>query len=247
MNHNEWMSEESDVLDDNEPMGTSFETSLEKIEAKEKLLMSERLEQIEDVLYASDDLLYPKTDKNISDNDSDHYYRQQDRQLQPMSHREILEWRNNFPYLRLIGESIYQSSHQYNQNYDSTSLKLFDSLNSLISPNKSNTTCNSLLNEELIVVGSSCHFHPSDILQSCDEEIIMQDGILEEIIAIDKSDESSLGYLKSLSNDSLEPEIVKKQEIIDHIFDEIWKESVKSLNSLIELVLEEFTKQHKLI
>jgi hypothetical protein len=150
---------------------------------------------------------------------------------------ELELWRKNFKYINVVGVNVLPQDNSnnnltsFNPIYDDTSR--YNSMNIFNASHSDNTL--------LAVVGTAAKLHPQPyILASDNQEIFEQNGILEEIIAIDISNDEEIGLStdSAYCDSSLEPSQVHHMEVMNSLFDVIWSNVVEKLHPLVEQVVE---------
>ena len=88
---------------------------------------------------------------------------------------------------------------------------------------------------DLCVTGRSMPIHPPTVPVDECEEIIAQDGILEEVYEVDK--QSGEAGEESNDNFAMSPSASMRQEVVSSIFSAIWPDVVRELTPLIERII----------
>ncbi len=160
-----------------------------------------------------------------------------DAHVQPVDTKELNLWKRNFPYLRVTGTNILKCDDDDNKVLDN--IKEISEIIYNRNCNFEHVDTNSTDLTDLVVYGQNIPIvsNVQDKMEVDDDQdsVEIVDGILEEIIAIDMIDDSSHNEDEL---DSINPEIVKKTELVDALVDCIWPDIIDTLGPLIEDIYE---------
>ena len=223
--------DEDDGYSDQEIIGNNFEASIAALEQTESKKTHSSLETIYEKLYEA-----PKPMSTCDSKVDDIFKRYPDRgyeaHYETLDETEILQWQSTFSYLRIEGHSI-SLKPQSDIESDATFYQMPSNISNNLDHHES---CS------LEIIGKALHITEIIDLQN-EDSIDIQEGILEETIIIDQSenclDENDEWFdiIDNFENQITEPEITQRQELIDSRFDELWKELIPNMKPLIEKLI----------
>lgn len=170
--------------------------------------------------------------------------------LDPVSEDELKQWRRAFTNLRVVND-------------ESIKINQTDNVEQYVFESDCNPLNDNILNKSVIsnsdramfsVVGRKLDFHnvtlKTEAMSFDDDETFEAEGVEDEVICLDRSDEYLPTHVQSedqsvSSDEAISPSSVRRLEISDQIFEKIWPRVIDHLKPFLLSVSKEFIAQRE--